>query len=169
MDDAYVYPSRKRIIIAVSVSLVVMILGSIMISLYRNSNTPDRYYPTGEVDEEIELYEDPSSPYGLRIIGERITVLELPEQVHRGDTVRLRIRGRPGAEYSITVYLKSGKSTNSALIPKIADETGVVEWEWKIAHNTSVGKIRVMVLCVDSDREIITCAEMYMNVIPKET
>lgn len=80
-----------------------------------------------------------------KILGKEVTILLYTSEVTAGDTATLRICGESNRIYHITLHLKSGISTNSALITKQAGEDGRVEWNWKVSNNTTAGTYRLVV------------------------
>ena len=161
-------PSYDRVIVAITVTAVIMVICAVLVSIY-NAKYGAEYvhYPVG-TGSEAEIYKDPDAFGGLTVIGKQISVLEFTDTVERGDWATLRIQGEPNTEYDITVFLKSGPSSNSALIPKKTDEHGVVEWKWRVYKGTSLGKFKVVVNSVYENNICVTYAEMYLTIKDEE-
>ena len=161
-------PSYDRVMCAVAVTVVLMVLCGIVINIYVNAyGEKKEYYLTGSSSEKQEIYENPYIGKGLVVVGDRIDILEFTDTVAQGEYATVRIQGEPSAKYSITVYLKSGPSKNTALVEKEANGYGVVEWSWKISNNTSTGDVRVVIRRMDGENNCITYAEAVLVVTPK--
>ena len=162
-------PSYNRVTVAVTVTVVIMVVCAVIISVVRAKYAvAEQYYGVGNAEESAPIYEEPDLYGGFTVIGEPITVLEFTEVVERGDRATLRIHGKPNTEYGITVYLKSGPSTNSALVSKLSDEHGIVEWNWKVYKGTATGKFKIVIKSIIDDSEYTTYAEMYFTITDKE-
>ncbi len=74
-----------------------------------------------------------------------IQVQSLTSPVERGRTAYMEILGTPGEEYSITVYYASSVSKAADLVPKTADENGLVTWKWKVGSRTTAGTYKITV------------------------
>lgn len=161
-------PSFDRVHIAVCITVVAMVLCAVAISLYTDKYVPkNQYYPTGTA-KEVDVYEDGERFGGFTVIGEPIDVLEFTDSVERGDWATVCIQGRPNTEYDITVYLKSGPSANSSLVPKRSNEYGVVKWEWRVSSGTTPGDFKIVIKSMQDENICITYAEMYINVTSDE-
>jgi hypothetical protein len=81
-----------------------------------------------------------------------------------GGEAHVRVYGRAGEQYRITVYLKSGASTAKGLEPKIADEDGLITWEWKVSSRTTPGDYRIVIARISDERDAL---ELPFTVLPK--
>ena len=159
-----VMPSYNRMTLAVTLTVVAMVICGVIISIYAANYTyKKQYYPNGD-GEDVAFYQDTDSHGGYTVIGDKFEILEFTETVQRGNRATLRIQGEPNTEYDITVYLKSGASTNSALVPKISDGKGVVEWDWKVYKGTSVGRFKVVVKSTYGKNICASYAELYLTI-----
>lgn len=161
-------PSYGRVNVAITLTSVLMVICAVFISIYTAEYTEKKnYYSTGNSDG-TEVYEYSDAFGGVTVIGEPFNVLEFTETVSRGEWATVRIQGEPNTEYDITVFLKSGPSSNSALIPKKSDEHGVVEWKWRIYSGTSTGKFKIVIKNMYESNVCVTYAEMYLNIISEK-
>ncbi len=94
----------------------------------------------------------PSTPSSLPSVPVESTITRLPLQVisvsspvRAGANATLTAQTTPGANCTITVYYKSGRSTAAGLISKTADSGGRVSWTWKVGSNTTSGSWRIVV------------------------
>lgn len=157
-------PSFDRMAVAVTLTVMLAVICAVIISIYNAEYAEQKnYYPMGIGGDEA-VYKDDDRFGGFTVIGDRIEVLEFTDNVERGEWATLRIQGRPNTDYDITVYLKSGPSSNSALISKRSDENGIVEWKWRIYKGTSAGKFKVTVTGAVEENVCLTYAEMYLTI-----
>ena len=81
----------------------------------------------------------------LPVTDEIITLVYLTSPVSAGSTATIKIHGKPGIEYNITVYYKSGASRAAGLEPKISDSSGNVSWSWIVGSKTSTGTFKIVI------------------------
>lgn len=72
-------------------------------------------------------------------------ILSWSETVGRNEDAHVTIQGKPGVQYSITVYYKSGPSSAAGLEPAVADDQGQVTWEWKVGGRTAAGTYEIVI------------------------
>jgi hypothetical protein len=68
-----------------------------------------------------------------------------PNPVQRGTKALITATAPAGSNVTITIRYKSGTSVAKGLIPKIADRTGAVSWQWKVGGNTTPGLWKITV------------------------
>ena len=164
MNLGFEKPSKLRVAVAITVTVICMVLSCLGVSKYleyRDRN--NHYYPLGK-GSSLDVYTQELSIGEAEIIGKRIVVLECTETVKRGNIATVRILGDPGETYGIDVHLKSGISKSAALGDKIADEKGVVEWEWRVSGNTTPGHYAIIIHREDSEYKNVTYAKMYFTI-----
>lgn len=86
----------------------------------------------------------PTGPVG-------VSVQVLTSPVKPGGNASLTIRTRPDAACSVKVTYKDQPSTDGGLIPKTADEFGLVQWTWTVESSRPVGTWPVDVTCALGD------------------
>ncbi len=69
-----------------------------------------------------------------------------------GSNASISIKTRPKAACSITVTYNDQKSADAGLVPKNADEFGVVMWTWSVEQGRPVGTWPVEVTCAYNGR-----------------
>jgi len=74
-----------------------------------------------------------------------LKIVSVTTPIGQGYTATLKAETLPGAQCTIAVYYKSGKSTASGLYPKEADSQGNVSWSWKVGTRTTPGSWRIVV------------------------
>lgn len=132
-------PSARRIIASICVYLVLSVA---WMCIYHFCIVPT--YPSKFVidssDTEVSL-EVTHNRYG-QVLGEPFIVSEFTDSVVAGGYVTLKIQGAPNTLYTPALYLKSGKSKNSALVSKYTDDTGCAQWSFRVSHATTPGTYR---------------------------
>lgn len=78
-------------------------------------------------------------------IGLELIIVEVTSFVSPGSSATVRAKTAPGADCSIDVEYKSGKSTAKGLDPKQADAAGDVSWTWCVGRRTASGEYPVLV------------------------
>ena len=100
--------------------------------------------PTPVKPKLVQAAEQPKAkPTGP--VGVSVQVLTSP--VKPGGNASMTIRTRPDAACSIKVTYKDQQSTDGGLIPKTADEFGLVQWTWTVEVTRPVGSWPVEVTC----------------------
>lgn len=88
----------------------------------------------------------PTGPVG-------VSVQVLTSPVKPGGNASMTIRTRPDAACSIKVtYKDKQQSTDGGLIPKTADEFGLVQWTWTVESSRPVGTGAAEVTCALGDK-----------------
>jgi hypothetical protein len=99
--------------------------------------------PTPAAKPKIAQVQTKAKPEGP--VGVSVQVLTSP--VKPGGNASMTIRTRPEAACSIRVTYKDQLSTDGGLIPKTADEFGLVQWTWTVESSRPVGTWPVDVTC----------------------
>jgi beta-lactamase superfamily II metal-dependent hydrolase len=74
-----------------------------------------------------------------------IKVVSLTSPIAPGQRATLKIQTTPGADCTIAVYYKSGRSQAQGLGPQTAAADGGVTWSWKVGSSTTPGTWRIVV------------------------
>lgn len=83
-------------------------------------------------------------------VGVSVTILTSP--VKPGSNVSMTIKTKPKAACSIRVEYNKQPSTDSGLVPKQADEYGVVVWTWTVESTRPAGKWPIDVTCAENEK-----------------
>lgn len=67
-----------------------------------------------------------------------LQLVSLTDPVSRNTEATIQMKGKPDTEYTLSVTYKSGPSKSKGLGAKTSDESGIVEWSWKIGAKTSL-------------------------------
>jgi hypothetical protein len=123
----------------------------------------DEQAPSDEGGEAPSEPEEPTEPEQPPV-ETTLTLDDASAQVIAGDGAHVRVHGRAGEQYRIKVYLKSGASSAKGLEPKIADEDGLITWEWKVSSRTTPGDYRIVIERISDERDAL---ELPFTVLPK--
>lgn len=143
---------RRRTVSTVLITLLVFALLAVSAGLvyvwWTGSHTEVTVSPAVPVKKPT-LPETPkiadNSPVGVAI-----SVFSSP--IAAGSNAAITIRTKPKAACSIAVTYDKDRSTDSGLVPKTADQYGVVGWSWTVESNRPAGKWPVDVTCALGDR-----------------
>ncbi|QQS21889.1 hypothetical protein IPM09_05275 [Candidatus Saccharibacteria bacterium] len=138
---------RRRVLSTVIITLAtIMVVGAILIAVYL-------WYQGQQADVKVT---DPA-PKVTNVIKEPVPIAknqktgvyitELTSPITAGSNATASIRTLPQAACSIEVIYDNLKSTDTGLMPKTADEYGVVRWSWKVEQGQPVGKWPVNITC----------------------
>lgn len=72
-------------------------------------------------------------------LGLELTIVDVTSPVSPGSSATVKVKTAPGADCSIAVEYKSGRSKAKGLDSKKADAAGDVSWTWVVGSNTSSG------------------------------
>ncbi len=86
--------------------------------------------------------------------GLELIIVEVTSFVSPGSSATVRAKTAPGADCSIDVEYKSGKSTAKGLDPKQADAASDVSWTWRVGHRTASGEYSALVTASMDGRSI---------------
>lgn len=70
-----------------------------------------------------------------------------------GSNASLSIKTNPHAPCQITVKVNNAPLPDTGLVPKIADEFGIVDWSWTVPKNVLPGKWPVEVTCANEAKK----------------
>jgi hypothetical protein len=91
-----------------------------------------------------------------------IEIVSVTSPASPGAYATLKASAPPGAQCSIAVYYKSGRSTAQGLYPKQADSNGDVSWTWKVGTRTTPGNWLIVVTATYEGKT--TSQETYFTV-----
>lgn len=81
-----------------------------------------------------------------------VALQSLTTPVKPGENASMMVKTNPGAACSIKVeYTNNQSSTDTGLVPKNADEYGIVSWSWKVEENRLPGVWPATVTCANAE------------------
>ncbi|MFZ1258561.1 MAG: hypothetical protein WAQ25_03770 [Candidatus Saccharimonas sp.] len=138
---------RKKAVTRVIVILVVILLIlliAILIYVWLTSNNSN-VQVVNQTPKASPVIRSPGPIAQNQKVGVYITSLTTP--IASGNTASVTIRTLPQAACSIDVVYNGLKSVDTGLVPKDADEYGVVRWNWHVEKGQPKGKWPVNITC----------------------
>lgn len=114
---------------------------------------------TGNETELPESAVKPSAPSQLTKppevadnvpVGVAVSALSSP--IAAGSNASISIRTKQKAACNITVTYGTEKSHDTGLVPKTADEYGVVSWSWTVEASRAAGTYPIDITCAKDDK-----------------
>lgn len=138
---------RKRLFwLVCSVVGVVALLALILVLLYVWYTGQHAKVQVSELrPKPINVLKAPAPIAENQNVG--VYIIELTSPLTAGSNASVSIRTLPRSACSIDVVYNGLKSVDIGLIPKDADEYGVVRWTWKVEQGQPVGKWPVNITC----------------------
>lgn len=130
---------------AIAVLLLLMLIAIIgaVYTWYMGTHgkKPDAAKPVATKTQERKVPEmDPNAAVGVYI--QSLTSEAVP-----GGNVAVRVRTQQYANCEIKVAYGGVESKDSGLVPKQADDYGMVQWSWTVEPTTPLGKASVDITC----------------------
>lgn len=107
---------------------------------------------TGELDQGNDQNGDS--------VGEAAVILSKPDPAYAGHRASVTAQAAPGTKLKMTVYYKSGVSQAKYLGEAIADEDGIVEWNWLVGGNTTLG---IWTFVIETEEGITTTSVFHVE------
>jgi len=94
-------------------------------------------------------------------VGVSVTILTSP--IKPGSNASISIKTKPLAACSIRIEYNKQPSTDGGLVPKQADEYGVVTWTWTVEPTRPVGKWPIDVTCAEEEKSGYVRGELILE------
>jgi hypothetical protein len=91
---------------------------------------------------------------------EGAAVQSISSPIAPGSNASIFIKTNRDSKCSITAVYKKVPSKDSGLIPKIADEYGMVSWSWTVERTVPVGKWPVTVTCTWNKKTAVVVGDL---------
>lgn len=143
---ARVKRSRNKIVVVIVINILVLVIIGLLIGIWyvwQSGKNVVEVEPIVQVEKPKVVEAPKADPVGP--VGVSTQVFTSP--VQQGSNVSVTIRTRPEAACSIMVTYDKDKSNDAGLLPKTADEFGVVQWTWTVESSRPVGKWPVDITC----------------------
>lgn len=103
---------------------------------------------------------EPPKPTKKTQVG--IVVQAFTSPITIGDNASLSIRTLPGVPCTISFTFNDDneRSTDTGLIPKIADEYGLLDWTWSVKANVRPGTWPVEVVCANGSQSVYSRSDL---------
>lgn len=143
--------SRKRTLRRVGFSVVILlfllIVAAVIYVWYMGRHPAQQAVETVDTSSQAPILKtytpDPDDPIG-------ISEQSFTGQAKLGENAAIGVKTSPGAACQISVKMSNNAVLpDSGLVPKIADDFGLVEWSWTVPANGLIGKWPVEVTCAN--------------------
>lgn len=150
--------------IAVSVVMILLLFTGFGVSytwFYGNEPAEEVPLLTDTVVTAIAPAVKPRIPSATAQVSAAVRMLTTP--IEQGSNASITVSTLAGSACNIRVEYNKEASTDSGLIPKIADEFGIVTWTWTVETSRPVGKWPVDVTCAFNDRSAFVRGDLVIE------
>lgn len=138
----------RNTILTCVVLLLVFVGGGLLYTWYMGKHSPASVSvkapkPTAQKTTPIS----PHQPKPDAVIGASVQYITSP--VTPGMNASITVKTNAGAKCTIVVEYDKVASKDSGLVPKIAEEFGMVTWAWTVEASAPLGKWPVKVTCAN--------------------
>ncbi len=155
---------RRALSVAATIVVLLVVFGSagFVYTWYIGQNTTveEIKVPDTAVNRTLAT---PPTPTEESQVGVAVQALMSPVKV--GENTSLSIRTLPQVACSIIfTYGETNKrSADTGLIPKIADEYGLVEWTWRVSEDVPAGTWPVEVTCANGSKSAYSRSDLVVT------
>lgn len=142
--------TATRIVITTLVLFVLLIIGGVVYVWYMGRHPAQQTTQTVDTRSAaptIKTY-TPDPDAAVSIVQQSFS-----GSVPAGANASLSIKTNPGAACQISVKVNNTALPDTGLVPKIADEFGMVEWSWTLPKGLMPGKWPVEVTCANDAKK----------------
>lgn len=139
--------STARLVISLVVLLLIFVAAGVTYTWWIGRSQPVKITdsPVSEPVANAPLTLPDNAPVG-------VSMQSLTSPVRPGDNASMTIKTNPKAACSIKVeYTNDQPSSDSGLVPKNADEYGIVTWSWQVEANRLPGIWPATVTCANAE------------------
>ncbi len=153
----------KRTLISIIVVVLLLLLAGALYTWYMGKYSPEPV--AQQIEEPVERPKTADTPVDETA---KVGVAEqiFTRTVTQGDNASLQIKTNRLAACSITVEYDKRLSEDTGLVPKKADEYGVVSWAWTVEVDRPVGRWPVTITCANEKNSAVHI--VYLNIEKKE-
>ncbi len=137
----------KRVVLTIVILLLVILLAAVIYVWYMGRHPNEQVMQTvntGSAAPTLKTYKPPDDAV-VGIVQQTFSGAAKP-----GSNSSISIKTNPGAACQITVKVNNALLPDTGLVPKIADEFGIVNWSWTVPKNVLRGKWPVEITCANA-------------------
>jgi hypothetical protein len=149
----------KRIVISIFVVLLLLIIAALAYTWYMGQFKPVPV-PEAPKPRQTNVLPPPTTVDDKAKVG--VSSQTFTSKVVIGQNASVSIKTNPLAACSILVEYNKEKSTDSGLVPKKADDYGVVSWGWTVEMSRPPGKWPVTVTCANAKNSGVLILDLYV-------
>lgn len=141
----------RRVVVSIVVLLFLLISAAIVYVWYMGRHPAQQAVETVDTRSAAPVVKtyapDPDAPVG-------ISEQSFTRQTAPGANATISVKTTPGAACQISVKMSNDSAiTDSGLVPKIADDFGIVSWSWTVPQNGLIGKWPVEITCANEAKK----------------
>lgn len=156
--------TATRVGVAVLVLVMLFIVGAVIYVWYVGQRPVQQAVETVNTQSAAPILKgytpDPDAPVG-------IVQQSFSDPMPAGSNAAISIKTNPGAACQISVKVNNTALPDTGLVPKIADEFGLVNWSWTVPKGTLVGKWPVDVTCANEAKKS-AFYRAYLEIVPSQ-
>lgn len=149
----------KRVMLTILILTMLFVVAGLVYTWYMGQK------PAPVIQEPVPVKKQtvvtPVKPDDDARIGAAVQTLTSPIQA--GSNASISIHTTAGAACSIEVLYNKIASTDSGLIPKVADEFGMVSWTWTVESSRPAGTWPVNITCAYNERSIFVRGDLVVK------
>ena len=135
--------------ISVGILLVVIVGAGIFYTWYMGNNSKINEIAPIESPKTTATAIIPTQP--AENARESAAVELITSPIIPGSNASITIKTNPSSDCTISVLYNKVASTDTGLIPKVADNWGIVSWSWTVESSVPLGKWPVDITCVHNE------------------
>lgn len=142
--------TATRVVVVVVILVFLLLIAGVMYAWYMGRNPEQRVVQTVPASTQrttINPYE-PAADAAVSIVLQSLTTPVKP-----GNNVAMTIKTNPKAACQIIVKANGSALPDTGLIPKVADEYGVVGWSWTVPGTVPAAKWPIEVTCANTAKK----------------
>jgi hypothetical protein len=138
----------RNVVVSVAVLVALIIVAGLAWTWFSGQNSaPVKVAAVPKVPSKSHAPQKPS-PTG--VVGVAVQFISTP--VRPGDNATMTIHTNIGANCTIMVAYNNVPAKDSGLVPKKADDMGLVTWGWTVPTTTPVGKWPATATCANTTK-----------------
>lgn len=149
----------RRSVLAMLIAAIVLSVGGFAYSWYSSLNGEVAEAPVPAPAPTNPLSTAPKIPSASARVG--VSAQSFPSEAKIGENVTMSIKTLPGAACSIVFIINDDneRSSDLGLVPRVADEYGLVEWTWQVSQ-AEPGTRPVEIVCANGAKSGNYTAEL---------
>lgn len=148
-ENMHVHARRKkairRTVITVVVLILLFIVGGLIYTWYMGKYHPVATQTVTSTKKQVQTKPAVDDQARVGVSSQVFT-----SDIKQGENVSLTVKTNPLAACSIRVEYNKQPSTDTGLVPKKADEYGIVMWTWTVESSQPVGRWPVDITCANA-------------------
>ncbi len=138
----------RSTVIGMATLLLLIVGGGVAYTWYEGTYSPPAAAVPLPVSHTANAIIKPVQPQPDAPVG--VSVQSITSPIAPGSNASVTIRTNAGAKCTISVMYNNVASKDSGLVPKTADEYGMVTWAWTVGPSVPLGKWPVKASCANA-------------------